>query len=260
VSLLDLDPELSELLPADRLERARMELGVSVHRLAAGPWDTGLLTSAAPEHLGLLVVHGVLARNLVMPATVSTELVGPGDVLRLWSRHDADRLVPHSVRWTVLAESRVALLDQAFAVKLARHPEVNAALIDRLSGRIHRLALTQAISSLNGVDRRLLALFWHLAELWGRITPQGVVIPMTLSHRMLGQLVGARRPTVTTALALLKDNGELERRPDGTWLLTGEPMSLSGSEFERVIPPRRRFLSPAPPDIPATRSRTRARP
>jgi hypothetical protein len=35
--------------------------------------------------------------------------------------------------------------------------------------------------------------------------------------------VGARRPTVSTALAELAEMGELTRRPDGSWLLQGDP-------------------------------------
>jgi hypothetical protein len=46
---------------------------------------------------------------------------------------------------------------------------VTAALFDRLSERSMRLATTQAISQLTRVDRRLKALFWHLAERWGRV-------------------------------------------------------------------------------------------
>ena len=42
---------------------------------------------------------------------------------------------------------------------------------------------------------------------------QGVVVPLALTHRILGQLVGARRPTVSTALAELAERGELVRRP-----------------------------------------------
>ena len=80
--------------------------------------------------------------------------------------------------------------------------------------------MTQAISQLHRVDRRLLALFWHLAERWGRMTADGVVLPMTLSHRMLGQLIGARRPTVPTALGELARRGDIRRCDDGTWLLT----------------------------------------
>jgi CRP/FNR family cyclic AMP-dependent transcriptional regulator len=246
VSLLDLDPGLFELVAADRLPRARLDLKVRIHHLATGAWRTDRISSPAPEHLGLLIVDGVLARDIVMADTVSTELVGPGDFLRPWGLHEASDLVPHSVQWTVLAEGRVALLDQRFAIRLGNYPEVNAVLLDRLSHRVHRLALTQAIAGLNRVDRRLLSLFWHFAELWGRMTPEGILIPMTISHRLLGQLIGARRPTVSTALGRLKEDGELERRPNGTWLLTGEPMTLTRSELERVVPPRRHFLSLQP--------------
>jgi hypothetical protein len=62
-----------------------------------------------------------------------------------------------------------------------------------------------------------------LAERWGRVTPDGVLLPLTLSHRMLGQLIGARRPTVSTALGALTRAGEVSRRMDGGWLLCGSP-------------------------------------
>jgi hypothetical protein len=79
------------------------------------------------------------------------------------------------------------------------------------------------------------------------MTPDGVALPMTLSHRLLGQLVGARRPTVSTALGELAREGELERRDDGTWLLTGAPFGIPAVEIGRVIPARRRLLPPDPP-------------
>jgi CRP/FNR family transcriptional regulator, cyclic AMP receptor protein len=50
-----------------------------------------------------------------------------------------------------------------------------------------------------------------------------VIVPLALTHRILGQLVGARRPTASTALAELAERGELVRRPDGSWLLQGDP-------------------------------------
>ena len=50
-----------------------------------------------------------------------------------------------------------------------------------------------------------------------------MIVPLALTHRILGQLVGARRPTVSTALAELAERGELIRRPDGSWLLRGDP-------------------------------------
>ena len=52
------------------------------------------------------------------------------------------------------------------------------------------------------------------------------MIPLTLSHRILGQLVGARRPTVSSAIGELAARDELVRREDGTWLLKGEPVGV----------------------------------
>src|SRR3712207_8717441 len=49
---------------------------------------------------------------------------------------------------------------------------------------------------------------------FGRIVPDGVVIPLQLSHQMIGQLVGAQRPTVTLALGKLAAAGDVVRRGD----------------------------------------------
>ena len=113
----------------------------------------------------------------------------------------------------MLSPLTVAVLDRRFAAEMARYPEITAALFDRLSERSLRLATTQAISQLTRVDRRLKALFWHLAERWGRVSGDGVIVPLALTHRILGQLVGARRPTVSTALSELAERGELDAPP-----------------------------------------------
>jgi hypothetical protein len=54
------------------------------------------------------------------------------------------------------------------------------------------------------------------------VTQAGVSVPIPLSHELLGGLIGSRRPTVTTALAALRDQGLVERTGDG-WLLHGTP-------------------------------------
>jgi hypothetical protein len=77
------------------------------------------------------------------------------------------------------------------------------------------------------------------------MTVDGVRIPLTLSHRMLAQLVGARRPTVSTAPGELSRAGELVRCPDGSWLLTGEPTGAPLAEVQRQVLPRRKLIAPA---------------
>jgi hypothetical protein len=171
---------------------------------------------------------------------MTAELLGPGDVVRPWQAGGPAQLVPFDVRWTVLEETRFAVLDRRFAAALVQLPEVNAMLIDRLTERAQRLSLMQAISQLNGVDRRLLTLFWHLAERWGRVTRDGVQVSMAVPHRVLAQLVGARRPTVSTALTGLASRGELVRTPNGSWLLTGAPYGMPSHEAARIVRQRRR--------------------
>ena len=85
------------------------------------------------------------------------------------------------------------------------------------------MSVHQALLQLSPVETRLLVLFWHLAERWGRVTPDGISVRLRLPHELLGQLVGCQRASVTTALRHISDSGLLIRRSDGTWLLHGSP-------------------------------------
>jgi CRP/FNR family transcriptional regulator, cyclic AMP receptor protein len=239
IVLLDAEPDLGRLLEGERLEEARRQLVVRAHTVTRGPWDGERLRDAGPEHVGLMIVDGLMTRELALADNVSAELLGPGDVVRPWQAGGPAQLVPFGVRWTVLEETRLAVLDRRFNSALTQLPEVNAMLIDRLTERTQRLSLMQAISQLNGVDRRLLTLFWHLAERWGRVTTDGVQVAMEVPHRVLAQLVGARRPTVSTALSSLAARGELIRTEQG-WLLTGSPYGLPSGEAARIVRQRRR--------------------
>ena len=57
-SLLDLDPDLGELMDDARHAAARHALIAVVHPLKPGPWDVERLRDAGPEHVGLLIVEG----------------------------------------------------------------------------------------------------------------------------------------------------------------------------------------------------------
>jgi len=239
-SLMDLDSDLGRLLHGERLAHATVELRVRIHSLRRGPWPlTAVPSPATTHHLGLLVLDGVLASDVLLEDVVSTELLGAGDILRPWPTDVPERLLADETRWTVLADCRVAVLDHRFAAALSRFPEIYGVLLERMDRRARRLATTQAISELTRVDRRLLGIFWPLAERGGRMTSEGVVIPLDLSHRLLGQLVGARRPTVSTALTELARDGQVQRRADGGWLLCGEPTGVPEPSAEALLSRRR---------------------
>src|SRR4051794_14925532 len=170
VRLLDVDPDLGGLLSDNRREHAERELVVRTHRLPVGPWDVSRLAGATADHVGLLIIDGILSRELVVADHVSAELLGPGDLVRPWQPNSRTGLLPVDAVWTVMSPLSVAVLDRRFAAEMTRYPEITATLFDRLSERSLRLATTQAISQLTRVDRRLKALFWHLAERWGRVS------------------------------------------------------------------------------------------
>src|SRR3954469_10882702 len=79
------------------------------------------------------------------------------------------------------------------------------------------LAFHLAVCHLPQLELRLRVVFWHLADRWGRVTPDGVVVPLRLTHELIGGLVGARRAPVTRALGRLHEAGVLERRREGGW-------------------------------------------
>ena len=178
IALLMADPDLGALLSEQRRSEAERRLLVSTHRLSVGAWDVSRLAGASADHIGLLILDGVISRELIVADHVSAELLGPGDLIRPWQAASKSELLPVDAEWSVLSPATLAVLDRRFAAEAAQFPELTAALFDRLSERSLRLATTQAISQLTRVDRRLKALFWHLAERWGRVGGDGVVIPL----------------------------------------------------------------------------------
>ena len=124
---------------------------------------------------------------------------------------------------TVIPSGLAELLDDRLAPIVQRWPLVSALLTARAARRADRLALARAISHLTRVDTRVLATLWQLAERWGRVTPDGVVLSTRLTHRTIARLIGARRPSVTSAMTVLARRGLLERRGDGAWVLRGPP-------------------------------------
>jgi CRP/FNR family cyclic AMP-dependent transcriptional regulator len=146
-------------------------------------------------------------------------VLGRGDLVPPSDDHHADALVPTSVEWTVLEPLAVALLDERFLLTVRRWPELVAALFERIAAQEDRRGTHRALSQLPRVEDRLHALLWMLAERWGRVTPAGVTLHMRLTHELLGQLIGAKRPTVSLAVKELEARGAVVRRADGTWLL-----------------------------------------
>ena len=64
------------------------------------------LAGATADHVGLLIIDGILSRELVVADHVSAELLGPGDLVRPWQPSSRTGLLPVDAVWTVSRRSR----------------------------------------------------------------------------------------------------------------------------------------------------------
>ena len=236
IRLLEAQPDLGEGLSPEDEADARRHVVALLDSVDPGPWEPSERYTLDPAFFGLLVVDGMLSRDVELGGRRCSELLGPGDLLRPWDYDEGDAAsVPSESAWSVLEPARLAVLDARFARVACRYPELVAKLIGRTLRRSRWLAILLTISSMPRVDARVQALFWHLADRWGRVTLDGVVVPVRLTHDMIGRLVGAHRPSVTTALSELSRAGRISRLPEG-WLLRGGPPSAA---MPRTARPRR---------------------
>ncbi|HEX4837784.1 MAG TPA: helix-turn-helix domain-containing protein, partial [Solirubrobacteraceae bacterium] len=170
-------------------------------------------------HLGLLVLDGLLTRRETIGALDYTELLGTGDLLRPWTVGSHATLLT-AANWEVLVPTRIAILDRDFALRARPWPEIVATLLDRAVMRSRSLGVILAIHRAVRVEERLELMLWHLADRWGHVTPEGVVVPIALTHDSLGKLIGARRSPVTVGLGNLKRDGVVRRGQRGSWILS----------------------------------------
>jgi CRP/FNR family transcriptional regulator, cyclic AMP receptor protein len=223
ISIVDADPDLAEDLDERERERARRQAITRVQRLTPGEWDA--LASIEPDvhHRGFMLVDGLLSRDVRVMGRECVELLGHADVIRPWSWDTEGSHVQAEVGWAVLEPTRLAVLDHRLVTRIAPWPQLGVELFSRGIRRAHHLAVALAIAHHQRVDDRLLLTLWHLAERWGRVHPDGVVVPLPLGHQRLAHLVGAHRPSVTTAMGELARGGKVSRRDNGDWVLHGPP-------------------------------------
>lgn len=226
VRVLEEDPELAASLDEAERAIATQHLVAAEIRIGKGVWEADHPLGGNRADLGFLVLDGLLVRETVVGRHTTAELLGNGDLLRPWDQVDETPEAPVTARhqWRVLQPTRLAVLDARFATLCSRLPSITAELLSRTLRRSRLLGLLLALSAMPRLDARLLALMWHLADRWGKVGPDGVHVPLRLTHATLAQLVGAQRPSVTSALQNLEGRGLISRLPEGGgWLLLGDP-------------------------------------
>jgi CRP/FNR family transcriptional regulator, cyclic AMP receptor protein len=220
IQLLREDPDLAEEMSPEARELATEWVRVRTFRVPKGPWKPPAVDHAAT---GLVLLDGLMVRTLRLGRVSSYEVVGPTDIIRPWEDDLIPSLVPTSTDWRALEQARVGLLDGRTTELIGRWPELSAAIGSRLLRRSRSLAFLMAAQHFVRVEDRLLATLWHLASRWGRVTPQGTVVPFRLTHEMLASIIGAQRPTTTTAIHSLVRRERLARDERRHYVLLGEP-------------------------------------
>lgn len=217
--LLDADDDLAQELDVRMRFAARQRATARVLAAETGECDLSASLVAVEKGPGLLVLDGLLAAEIRVAERTVTELVGSGDLLQPVSI-EADEMIERFASWRALRPSRLAVLDADFAERIRPWPQITQALLRRAERRADDLGLMRAITSQPRLEIRLVLLLWHLATRWGRVEPSGIRLSMPLTHRLLGQLVSAERPSITHALKRLADAG-LVTGTAGDWHLHG---------------------------------------
>lgn len=121
-------------------------------------------------------------------------------------------------------------LGTSFFRAAQRWPSLLWTVLARREAQRERLAVQGLIGYFPRAQTRVLLMLWHLAQSGGRVTPEGVVVPLALTHALLGELTGARRSTVTLAVSALESEGLIHRARTGFWVI-----SAAGQRVARAL-------------------------
>jgi CRP/FNR family cyclic AMP-dependent transcriptional regulator len=224
VAILELEHTLAQDLGPELTETLMRRLRADVIHLPERAWHPEEVPLSPETDLGMIVIDGLLEREVRVAGRSAAEVLGPGDVLRPWDVVDRGAAcVPVDSAWTVLEAARIAVLDERASAVAAGHPRLAAVLIGRVLNRARSLAVLLAIAQIRRLDVRIVTLLWHLADRFGRVRPEGVAVEVPLKHATIAKLLAATRPSVSSALTELTDQGQIERLPGGGWLLKGAP-------------------------------------
>ena len=222
VALSEVASELVADLDGDEQDLAR-RLVLPTRRLGPGTLHLGSLLERE-RCFAILLWRGLLTHRTSVAGRSMTRVLGEGDII---TAGDSYLRSEHADEYVVSDQSaHVALLGPGVLEATRQIPDLLRSLQLRMGAQHHRLVIQMAICQLPRVEDRVLAILWLLAESWGKVSPEGTLLPIDLTHRALGELIGAKRPTVTLAVGQLARQGAAERRSTGWVLHTAPPEGI----------------------------------
>ncbi len=240
--VLDADDGLAQEFDLRGRIAARQLATAKLVQFAVGECDLSPWFEAAWQGPGLLMLDGLVVFETGTGDRIAAELIGAGDLLQ-GSHLITDALLERTCHWRVLWPTRIAVLDGDFSDRVRPFPQLSRALLRRTCGRAAELDVLRAISSQPRLEVRLVLLLWHLSARWGRTSPDGVRLCLPLTHRLLGQLVAAERPSISHALKRLAQAGLITGHADDLRLhgslghqlesLVGPPVALVEHQVTR---------------------------
>jgi len=217
ISLADVWPEIVGLMAPDDRQVVRDTLVVPAMYAKGG--ELGTLLATAPSAFDFVIVDGIVLKQTHYAGRDSLELLGPGDVLAPPLTPTRQAEVRATSTYQAHGRATLAVIEGYFRAAARRWPQLSDVLHDRLARQTHRASAHLAVLHIARAEDRIRALFSDLAERFGHVTPDGIKIDVDLTHDLIGQLIGSRRPTVTLALERLSVANELTKHHDGRWQL-----------------------------------------
>ncbi len=221
VSILEVLDGATRYIP----EHERVPLS-RLARLTVRHFEPGELQFREWPAYGIFVLDGYVLRETPVGGRALMHLLGRGDLVDPPVAPGPILGAMTTIR--ALTPVSAAILPGTLQPILRRWPALYEALLAEQRALCARLETQAAISHFPRVDLRILALLWHLASTHGRVTREGVVLDVPMTHSLLGRFIGARRPTVSLGLGELTERGVVQRGDGGRWLLpTGSEQYLA---------------------------------
>ncbi|MEC9488989.1 MAG: Crp/Fnr family transcriptional regulator [Halanaerobium sp.] len=191
---------------------AREEIILIVDRSVFRFYEAGKVIFTEGEAGGSLYI---LLQGRVKVSKISPDgkekilaIIEPGDFFGEMSLIDGR---PRSAMAQTLTDTRLLAVGQEQLQQLfTRHPRIAIKMLAVLSGRLRETNRQLKEVVFYNTRDRLWHELNHLARESGRRVAGGFVLENKMTHRELGELIGASRETVTRLLSRLQEEGLLE--------------------------------------------------